>query len=75
MIKYISKSMQMKYETTIGETGGSSYIVIPASVKQLFDLKKGEKIIWVIDLKDSAPPLRVFPSDERFSLSMDKVEK
>jgi len=64
--------MQMKYETTIGETGGSAYLVIPATVKQLFELKKGEKIVWVINLKEDAPLLKVFPTDERFSLSIDE---
>lgn len=43
--------MKMKYETKAGSVGGSTTTVIPSTLVKLLE-KKGDKLIWNIDVSD-----------------------
>jgi len=63
--------MQVDFETTINESGGSSIIVIPSMIMKTLELKKGDKIVWVIDMSGEGPLITLYPKDKRFSFSIN----
>jgi bifunctional DNA-binding transcriptional regulator/antitoxin component of YhaV-PrlF toxin-antitoxin module len=55
----INESMKLNYETTIGNMGGSEYTVIPKTVSQILEVKKGDKLEWIINITDKGPSVNI----------------
>ncbi len=51
--------MKMKYETKIGNVGGSATVVIPAGLVKLLEIEKGDKLIWTADIEGEGVTITV----------------
>lgn len=50
--------MKMKRETAVGTTGNSLMSVIPLVGVEILDIKKGDKLEWIIDTQTNEISVR-----------------
>lgn len=55
----------MKYETKVGNIGGSATVVIPAGLVKLLEIEKGDKLEWEVDITDKGAIVTVTPKKAR----------
>lgn len=53
------RNMKMKYETKVGNIGGSATVVIPAGLVKLLEIEKGDKLRWEADIKEKGVTITV----------------
>ena len=51
----------MKYETKVGNIGGSATVVIPAGLVKLLEIEKGDKLVWDVNIKNEGAVVTVTP--------------
>lgn len=56
--------MKMTYETKAGSVGGSTTTVIPSALVNLLDIKKGDKLVWTVEITDKGASINLSPKKE-----------
>jgi antitoxin component of MazEF toxin-antitoxin module len=56
--------MKMTYETKAGSVGGSTTTVIPSALVNLLNIKKGDKLVWTVEITDKGANINLSPKKE-----------
>jgi hypothetical protein len=56
--------MNMEYTTKAGSVGGSVTTVVPSAVVNLLKIKKGDKLVWNVNIDEKGVTVSVSPKKE-----------